>query len=222
MTAQEENILTSRALLKKGSAMSALLSNCISDKSIDPDEMIVGDRNALLVNIRISGYGPSYETEIQCPQCDEQWEHEFDISQIMKVKPLGVDPDVPGENIFSFVLPVSKRRCTFRLLTGRDDRELTQIQEKMKKTLGPGAPEPGVTLRLQQHLVSIDGDSDRSHIHRLVETMIAGDARALRKHIDTMSPGLDLVQSIECPSCGESSEVDMPIGAEFFWPDIGK
>jgi len=219
MTAREEDILTSRVLLRQGKAMSMLLRNCIVDKSIDPDEMIVGDRNAVLVSIRVSGYGPGYETKIECPECNEGFEHNFDLSNI-PVAPLEAEPEVPGLNQFTFTLPMSKKSVRFKLLTGAQERELSTIQERSKKAHGIGAMENNVTLRIFHQVVSIDGEADRGKLQRLVMTMPAGDSRALRKYIDKLSPGLDMTSFVTCPGCGTESEVDMPIGAEFFWPGI--
>lgn len=216
MTAREEDILTSRVLLRQGKAMSMLLKNCLVDKNIDPDEMISGDRNALLVAIRVSGYGAEYETKIECPECSHAFEHNFDLSNV-HVDALTIEPVSPGQNLFEFLLPISKRKVLFQLLTGAQERELSTIQDRSKKAKGMGL-ENNVTLRLFHQVVSIDNETDRSKIQRLVTTMSAGDSRALRKFIEKVSPGLDMSYMVACPSCGDESEVDMPIGAEFFWP----
>ena len=63
MTAREEDILTSRALIKKGTVISHLLRSCMIDKRIDPDEMLSGDRNAVMVALRVTGYGADYNVE---------------------------------------------------------------------------------------------------------------------------------------------------------------
>ncbi len=221
MTAKEEDILTSRSLIRQGKAMSMLLKNCIMDKSINPDEMLSGDRNAILVAIRMSGYGQEYNTKIECPECDEAYEHEFDVAAVSKVVELTQEPDELGKNIFSFKLPVSKKLVKFKLLNGAEDRELTTAMDRSRKALGVGAPESNVTMRLHHQIVSIDGSADKKLIKRFVDTMPAMDSRALRVHIAETAPGLEMKSFVMCPACGEESEVEMPIGPEFFWPDIG-
>lgn len=217
MTAREEDILTSRALLRQGKAISQLLRNCIVDKSIEPDEMIVGDRNAILVAIRVSGYGAGYETRVECPECEESFDHTFDLSQV-PVEDLKQEPEAAGRNLFSFKLPMSGRVVRFKLLTGAEERELSTIQERTKKAKGVGGVESIVTSRLFHQIVSIDSEDDRGKLQRLVNSMIAGDSRALRNHMDSVAPGLDMTSTITCAHCGTESEVDMPMGAEFFWP----
>ena len=54
MTAREEDLLTSRALLKKGLALDRLLESVIIDKKIRASDLLVGDRNAILISTRIS------------------------------------------------------------------------------------------------------------------------------------------------------------------------
>jgi hypothetical protein len=217
MTARDEDILTSRALLKQGKAISSLLKNCLMDKSIDPDGMLVGDRNAILVALRASGYGREYETKVECPSCEEEFESSFDLGS-MEVIPLKAEPVTSGDNLFAFALPMSKQEVTFRLLTGNDERELTKHLEKLKKARGIGAVEEGVTLRLFYQIVSLAGETDKAKLSRMIKNMIAGDSRALRSHISKISPGLDLKGNVECLSCGEESEVEMPMGVDFFWP----
>lgn len=220
MTAKEEDILTSRSLLRQGKAMSMLLQNCMIDKSIDPDEMLVGDRNSLLVAIRMSGYGQGYDCEVDCPVCSESFEHDFDIEAASTVKELGAEPAEAGLNLFAFTLPMSKVDVTFKLLTGAEDKDLNTAAERMKKANGVGAPTSNITLRLFHHVQSIGADHDRVSIKRKIDTMLAGDAKALRTHIDKVQPGLDIKSHITCPSCGEESEVEVPIGPDFFWPDM--
>jgi len=219
MTAKEEDILTSATLIRQGKVMTQLLRSCLVDKSIDPDEMIVGDRNAILVAIRASGYGTDYLTEVTCEDCGEAFEHTFTLNNLPIAK-LSQDPDVEGTRVFSFVLPVSKKTVKFKLLSGAEELELSNVLEKTKKVRGPGSVENHVTARLFYSIMSIDGENDRAKIQRLVQTMPAMDAKKLRNYMVKLQPGLDLVQEVVCPACNASSEVDMPIGQDFFWPDL--
>jgi hypothetical protein len=217
MTARDEDILTSRALLKQGKAISVLLKSCLSNKSIDVDNMLVGDRNAVLIAIRITGYGPEYEIAVECPACDEKSKTTFDLSKL-PVKPLGTDPVQVGQNLFSFVLPVSRKEVTFRLATGADEADISSILERTKKAVGPGAVENVVTTRLQHQMVSLGGETDPGKLAQIVRNLPARDSRDMRGFVDSISPGVEMVQKYKCPACGEESEVDVPLGTEFFWP----
>jgi len=216
MTAKDEDVLMSPALLKQGKTMDTLLRGCLIDKTVDIDSLLVGDKNAIVVALRVTGYGHSYPVDVQCPVCGDKKKTEFDLSHL-ELKPLGAPPIRPFENLFSFVVPVSKREVTFRLLTGRDDRELSTTLSRVAKS---GAlVTAGVTARLLQHVVSIAGETDRTKLSRLVETMSAGDSLALRKYIERLAPDVDMRQEFTCQSCNETSLADVPIGVEFFWPE---
>jgi len=215
MTARDEDILTSRGLLKSGRALDTLLKSCILDRSIDVDSMLAGDRNAALVAIRITGYGQQYKVKVNCPACDAAVEHEFDLS-VLPVKRLGADPVQPGVNEFLFHLSVCNKDVTFKLLTGADERELSTILERTKKA-GSGI-DGLVTTRLLQQIVSIGGEKDRSKLAGIIRNLSARDSRDLRTFMDKVSPGVEMKQSLACNACGEESEVDVPMGTEFFWP----
>jgi len=219
MCAKDEDLLTSRALIKNGTVISQLLSACITNKAIDPDDMLVGDRNAVLIAIRITGYGADYSVKIGCPSCDEEFDNSFDLSQL-EIKPIGASPVAPNTNIFEYILPLSGMKVNFKLFTGKDETEMSRTAEKKKKL--QTQIDNSVTSRLCNSIVSINGNSDRNLISKLINNMRAGDSRALRKYMDQIEPGINMKQTVTCPHCNEESEVDIPLGVSFFWPDFGK
>ena len=79
MTAREEDILTSRAYIKDGTVITKLIHSCLVDKTINPDDMVAGDRNALMVALRITGYGSDYDVEVTCPNCKKNNKSTFDL-----------------------------------------------------------------------------------------------------------------------------------------------
>lgn len=217
MTARDEDILTSRALLKSGRALSVLLKGCIVGLNMDPDLMLSGDRNAALIGIRITGYGPEYKISLICPACGEKVEHEVDLGKLpIKRFPEGVAPVQAGANEFAFTVP-SGKKVTFKLFTGEDERELVQVVERTRKA---GLNEAVITTRLKLQVLSIDGERDKSKLARLVESMPAKDSRALRGYMDRIAPGIELKSDFTCAACGEEGqEVEVPLGTEFFWPE---
>lgn len=215
MTAREEDILTSRALLKKGTVITELIKSCLVDKSIDPTTLLVGDRNALMVAIRITGYGPEYETEIECPECAVKSPYGFDLSQLPLVR-LEIEPVVAGQNVFEFTLPYTKAPVRFKFLSGHDEEEIVTTQDKQKK-LGLNS-ESTVTTNLLYSIVSVKGIEDRGKIAGFVRAMPARDSLALRSYIRDHEPGIRMKQDFTCKSCGHAEEVSMPIGVTFLWP----
>jgi len=219
MTAKEEDILTSRALIKKGTVITHLLKSCLMDKRIDPDEMLTGDRNALMTAVRITGYGADYRVEVDCPACGEKSKQDFDLTQL-PIKRLTIPPVAEGANLFEFLLPVSKKRVRFKFLTGADEAELAVVQERKKKQ--GMAADNLVTQRLMFSVQSVEGITDKTKIATFIRNMPARDSLELRRHIDNNEPGVEMKSWMDCPSCLEHSEVRLPIGAAFFWPDTDR
>lgn len=216
MTAREEDILTSRALIKKGTVITELIKSCLIDKKIYVPDMLAGDRNAIMVALRITGYGAEYAVEADCPKCNVRSKQEFNLGD-MPIKRLQIEPVAKGQNVFEFKLPVTKKTVNFKFLTGRDEEEISTIQERTKKQ---GAQADNiVTNRLQFAIVSIDGKTDRSSINGFIRNMPARDSMSLRKFIDANEPGIDMKGNFDCPSCSDMNEVRVPLGASFFWPD---
>lgn len=219
MTAREEDILTNKALLKKGTVITELIRSCLVDKSVDPTLLLAGDRNALMVAIRITGYGVEYHAEIECPECEAKVQHEFDLSQL-PISPLMIEPKFPNENMFEFKLPYTGKIVLFKFMTGRDEEEISMMHEKQKK-LGM-ANMSKVTTSLQHSILSVGGVDDRGKIATFVRNMPARDSLALRNYIRANEPGIKMAQEVTCASCGHSDEAAVPIGITFLWPGAGR
>lgn len=216
MTAHEEDILTSRALIKSGKLISALIKSCLMDKDVDPEMLLVGDRNAILLGIRITGYGADYPVDVTCPACTAAAKHIFDLSSI-PIKRFPEDLGVTqGTNEFAFSLPVSKRQVKFKLIDGATERELSQIVERGRKA---GLADEIITNRLKAQIISIDGEQDKNKLAVLIRNMAARDSRELRAYMDRITPTVELKQKFSCDVCSYEGEVDVPLGTEFFWPE---
>ena len=215
MTAREEDILTSKAYLKKGTVISELIKSCLVERSMNVLDLLSGDRNALMVAIRVTGYGPEYGVEIECPECGVKSQHDFDLAAL-PIRRLEIEPCVPGVNMFDFKLPYSGKVVKFKFMTGRDEEEMMQLGEKQKK-LGLGS-ESNVTTSLLYSIVSVDGIEDRAKISGFIKAMPARDSLALRNYMKDNEPGILMRQETTCNSCGHTEEVNMPLGVTFLWP----
>lgn len=216
MTAREEDILTSKALIKKGTVITHLLKSCLINKDIDPDNMLAGDRNAIMTALRITGYGADYRVEVDCPACGERSKQNFNLAEL-PIKRLDFQPVAEGANVFEYTLPVTKKNVRFKFLTGHDEQEIMVTLERRKKTGLSG--ENLVTTRLQHAIVSVEGINDKTKIGMFIRNMPARDSLELRRFIDKNEPGVEMKSWMDCPACLESSEVRLPMGASFFWPD---
>ena len=219
MTAREEDILTSQTLLKKGVAIDRVIKNIIVDKRIDPDSLLVGDRNAIIIATRVSGYGSSYTTKVSCPECGGTQEYTFELNE---AKVYGgenaVDLEIENNNngTFNVVLPRTKLTITFKLLNGRDEKALLNGVERDRKQK---IPEKTITRSLYNMIVAINDDPAPEAINYLVANMPSLDARHLRHAYRLAAPNIDLSQDFECVECSYNETMEVPLNAEFFWPD---
>lgn len=216
MTAKEEDILKSEAYIKKGSVISELLKSCLINKSVNTDSLLVGDRNALLIAIRVSGYGSSYSCRVSCGECNKEFDNDFSLNGLT-IRRLGAESVSANTNLFSYKLPVSGLDIQFKLLTGADDLLLSQEDQKRKK-LGTEFDNSS-SRRLFQSIVSINGETDRNKLNRIVSNFRAGDSLALRRYINKIEPNIEMKQEATCKHCGGVSVIDIPLGPTFFWAD---
>tara|TARA_R110002110_G_scaffold9925_2_gene48561 strand:+ start:149 stop:898 length:750 start_codon:yes stop_codon:yes gene_type:complete len=211
MTAKEEDILTSQNLIKKGLVIEKLLDSLILTKGVKSEDLIIGDKNALMVAARILAYGPEYACEVTNPNTGEKLTHTFNIADCPFIKlPKGVD----GNN-FDFELPVSKQKITFKLLSGKDERMINNELDKIKKLGTQIIPE--LTTRLRYLITSVDGETKQNVINAFVENMLSRDSLSLRQEITKVTPDIDLSQEIDIE--GDTVKVDIPMTVNFFWPD---
>lgn len=216
MTIREEDILTSRAYIKKGTVITELIKSLVAERDVDVRELISGDRNALMVAIRIMGYGAAYNVDITCSACEKKSTNfEFMLDRL-ELKRLAIDPVSPGMNLFRFKLPVSKREVEFKFLTGKDEEEITVTNEKMKKIGSEN--DKLISSRLKYAIVSIDGKTDRSLVVSAIDKMLARDSLDLRRFMEKNEPGISMDQEFVCKHCQHVEEVSIPIGTNFFWP----
>lgn len=219
MTAKEEDILTSRSLLKKGIALDRVLRNVIVDKRIDASTLLIGDKNAIVVATRVTGYGNEYTTNVTCPSCGVNQDFTFDLNDAEVVGPEDIDNrDIVnnGDGTFNIVLEKSNLDVTFRLLTGRDEKRLLKLSEN-KKTKKEG--EKNITLQLSTIIHEVNGDDDPKLIDYVVQNLPSSDSRQLRLAYKASNPDLDLTQEFECSECDYEQDMEVPLTADFFWPD---
>ncbi len=216
MTAKEEDMLTSRTLLKKGVALDRVIASIIVDKSIDPDSLLVGDRNAIIVATRVAGYGHIYETKVSCPSCGTNQQYSFDLNQAnvtngSDARDLGVKFNDDGT--FNVVLPVTNVDVCFRLLNGRDEKTFLNGMQADKKTKN----EKNITRQLAAIIVSLNGDSSVQAKQYFIDNVPSLDSRHLRLSYRLAAPNIDLTQQFECTECGHEQEMEVPLSADFFW-----
>ena len=229
MTAKEEDILTSANLVKKGIVIDRLLDSLILTPNVRGDDLLIGDKNALMVAARILAYGPEYACELTDPDTGEKQDYTFNLADC----PFKHVEDGVTENLFDFTLPISKNisenkfetelpisktKITFKILTGKDERLIGEDLKASKKT-GTGIS-PELTTRFRYIIKEVEGDNSPAVINNIAENILARDSMALREEITRVQPDIQLKQYIELG--GETVEVDIPMTVTFFWPNTKK
>jgi len=206
MTAKEEDILTNQSYIKNGTVLDKLMKSLIISK-INYDDLLIGDKNAIMVASRILGYGAEYTFNYLGES------HTVDLSQVEN-KPLKEELFTNHVNEFIFTLPKSGNTVTFKLLSHKDEQDITRELEGLKKINKDASPE--LSTRLKYLILSVEGKRDKKDIREFVDNyLLAQDSRALREYIREIQPDVDLTFFPD----GGNDRINIPIGISFFWPD---
>lgn len=209
MTAKEEDILTNSNYIKQGVVIDKLLQSLIVTP-IDYNELLVGDKNAIMVAARILSYGKDYEVVIGNEPVT------VDLSTLQN-KEIDESKYSSGKNEFAFVLPHTGNTITFKILTHADEKSIDQEVKGLQKLNKDSSAE--VTTRLKRIITSVNGIADVKDIREFVDKyLLAMDARALREEYSRISPDINMTFT-HTNSNNEEEVVDLPIGITFFWPD---
>jgi len=213
MTAKEEDILTSQNLIKKGVVVDKLLNSLIITEGVSTTDLLIGDKNAVMVAARILAYGGDYTVEVTNPNTGETQQHTFDLTECpFKELPDNIDY---SSNEFELELPITKIKITFKLLTGKDEIDIADELQSLKK-IGQQAE---VTTRLKYVITSVNGETKKSIISNFVDNMLSKESLFLREEVQRINPDINLKQEIDME--GDSTEMDIPMTVEFFWPKTG-
>ena len=208
MTAKEEDILSNQSYINNGTVLDKLLKALIVTK-VNYSDIIVGDKNAIMIAARVLGYGKDYEFDYKGEKVSVDLStlenREFDESSITR-----------GENEFSYTLPNSGTLITYKLLTHKDEMAIDAELRGLKKINKNASPD--VSTRMKHMILSVNGDDEKKTIREFVDTyFLASDARLFRKHVQAIQPDVNLETQVELNDGVE--DVTLPIGVTFFWPD---
>jgi hypothetical protein len=217
MSAKHEDILTNMNFIKNGTVIDKLLQELIVT-SINYNDLLVGDKNALLFAARILGYGKDYDIQFYNTALKQLDSYTVDLTEL-KEKEIDESVFIQGVNEVPFVLPQSKNEITFRLLTHGDERAIESELKGLKKLYPDKSFD--VTTRLKHIIVSVEGKREKKDIREFVDTYLtAQDSRALRDYYAKVMPDIDTTITIDKDGYVQEG-VDIPIGINFFWPNTG-
>ena len=211
MTAKEEDILTNQNYIKQGVVIDKLLKSLIVSK-VNYDDMIVGDKNAVLVAARILGYGKDYDF------IKDGETVSVDLTEL-ETRYLDESTMIDGQNEFSYTLPHTNTAITYKILTNRDEKKIDAEVKGLKKINKTASPE--LSTRLKHMITSVNGETENKTIRDFVDNyMLARDSRAFREHLRETQP--DVVMKFQhVNNMGIEEDAVVPMTAGFFWPDSG-
>jgi hypothetical protein len=217
LTAEEDNILFSTDLIRSGKVLDVLLEQAVLDKDLRPDDMVSGDRNYLLIEIRKTGFGDEYKPgEQTCGSCGQEYSPIVDLSKLTP-KMLEVMPDSDG--LYSLEMPVTKIPIRFRLLRGSDEKRLSKMIESGQKKPGGAKVSRLITERYLLQIMEVNGNKDKLYISKFISAMPTKDSLFFREYNKQVEPGINLEYEFECTHCSATETKTVPINSRLFYPE---
>ena len=216
MTTKEEDILSSTSLIEKGLVLDYLLKSIIIDKEIDSKSLLPGDQNAIYLSARLNAYGGDYSFTYKCENCGKVNKVDYDLQNVNNKK-------LPEGNLFEdglIKLTLEKSSLVVKLKQlSAADAEIMDKQNEKNESMGVSR---GATTSLLLYIIhSINGELNDGSLKFInaIESLPSKDVRQIKKtYLDT-KPDVDFSIELECSSCGSLKEGNVPITANFFWPD---
>ena len=216
MTAKEEDILTSRTLLKNGKALDRLISSLICDPLINSNDLLLCDRNAIIISARSNGYGTDYNTKVTCPNCQTVNKRTFDLTE-PKVydgsdwQDYNIQKLENGNHLIT--LPISGFKVEVRALIGKDERKIFEMLQDKKRDQNL------ITNQMRMFIVAIEGHNQPNVINHFINNVPSAQSRYLRDAYECITPSIKIVRDFECDECGYEQELEVSLGTDFFWPE---
>jgi len=215
MTAREEEILASQNLVRKGVVIDKLFESIIVEKGINVDDIVLGDKNAILLATRVLGYGPEYKIEMT-NSLGEPQEVTVDLGAV-QTKEIDFELLSP-ENRYEFTTPHGKNKLEFKILTHGDEKKI-DADIKALSRLNKGGVSAELTTRYRFMILSVDGQSDTQSITSFINNkFITRDTKAFREYIAKITPDINMEFDFEDDQTGETEVRSIPMGVGFFWP----
>jgi len=183
------------------------------------DSLLIGDKNAILVAARSSGFGHDYEAKVNCANCGTANLMQFDLRDTEIVGLYDEEIDLvnrvsPG--VFSTKMPLTQFTVEFRLMNSSDEKMLQKEIQKASEDREQNL----LTGQFKRIIVSVEGHTDQSIIDKYVENMPTVDSRHFKTCIKCVTPNVEIKKNLKCKNCSAEREVDVPYGTSFFWPDL--
>lgn len=219
----EANLLADRKAARKGTLYDKILKACVTgvhepgpytlgeSGALNWDNVLVADRFYILVAIRVATYGSEYVFKSFCNPCDEDFEWQIDILKDLEIYDIpedSIEKFKAGDNNFETTL--GEDAITFKLLTGKDEREAGQSIKDNKDKL--------FTTSLASRITKVNGKRlDSFAMQDYLSKVGVDEQLALIDSFDEYDGGIEQRITIECPSCGREVSHSLPFEGGDFW-----
>lgn len=157
LTAYDENMIVSPNLYKDGTFLDYILKAKIMSSAIDAGDLLPGDRDAIILWLRASGYGTEYPITTVDPLTNESFETTIDLSQI-KYRPFNLKGDENG--YFDFKLPLTGDIVKFKFLSYKEGLSLEEMDKKEKDNINHNKIVD--YIKVLEEVVDEDNDIERA------------------------------------------------------------
>lgn len=218
MTTKEEDILVSPGLIKAGIAVDRLIESLVVDKRVRAKDLLLGDKSAILMNARKNAFGQDYNFSYLCQKCGTENLHNADLEEVKIKESVFDDTCSLTENGTALIkLPKSNALVEVKFLKGEDELAIDQVLDKRAKN---NLPDEALTTRYRYMIVSVNGNSDIDTVVDFINSMPILDSKVLRKKYAEINPNVSFTFQSECKKCNYVTEGEVPISANFFWPEL--
>ena len=212
-TARAESVLDDKQALKSGKWLNTFMVKALvslDDKPVPKNEgeavsllldMLTGDRNYLLVQIRMLNYGADMTFNYKCPECGKTSGYQLNLQDMLDNGILKVDPyreDVP--------LTVETRSGVAEIdySTGRTEQWLAELGKNPN--------------RIQIAMAMCKSFNGHAPEYKEFADMFAKDISEIRTVGNSLKGGLDPYIELDCVECDSSYSIPIYRIPDFFTP----
>lgn len=216
MTGEEEQILTTQRLNRKGVAMNMIFDRCIKEcgsNGYRSENFLSIDRTWLLIYLRGISYGSDYSVEITCPFTNNKFNETINLD-------LDVDycPDDFGPETLFGTLPKTKYQFRYKLATGADEQRIIDYREKKSKFDTSNQTDDTLLYRSALLIEDMEGLTDKREIQQLLKKLPMQDLNYIRNLTTSPPFGVNTRIDVVSPFTSEEFEIELPIESNFFFP----
>lgn len=220
----EANQLADETNRRKDEALDGVLRSCwLETNSPGPyalkdgapvwDDVLLADRFVAILDLRVATYGSAYEFKLACeaPDCRQRFAWSLDLVTDLprfEIPASSIDVFRDG-NRFDGHLPGVKRPFVFRLQDGRGEKAAAKMLKVNKARK--------LTIALASRIVEIDGVHANDKL-RFIDALDMDDVASAFEQMDAVDGGVQTKIEVQCEHCGQTQEVELPLGTGFWLP----